>query len=52
MARPEKVAEVEAIAGHLAAAQSVVLADYHGITVEQMTESGPSAANRTSSAAS
>ncbi len=38
MARPEKVAEVEAIAGHLAAAQSVVLADYHGITVEQMTE--------------
>ncbi len=38
MARPEKIAEVEAIAGHLQSAQSTVLADYHGITVEQMTE--------------
>ncbi len=38
MARPEKVAEVQAIADHLAAAQSVVLADYQGMTVEQMTD--------------
>ncbi len=38
MARPEKIAEVEAIAGHLQSSQSTVLADYHGITVEQMTE--------------
>ena len=38
MARPEKIAEVEAIAGHLQTAQSTVLADYHGVTVAQMTE--------------
>ena len=38
MARPDKIAEVEAIAGHLEAAQSLVLADYSGITVAQMTE--------------
>jgi len=38
MARPEKVAQVEAIAESLAAAQSIVLADYQGLTVEHMTE--------------
>lgn len=38
MARPEKIAEVEAIAGHLQSAQSTILADYQGITVAKMTE--------------
>jgi large subunit ribosomal protein L10 len=38
MARPEKIAQVEAIAAHLQSAQSTVLADYSGITVAQMTE--------------
>ena len=37
MARPEKVAEVEAIAERLESAQSIVLADFSGLTVEQMT---------------
>ncbi|NCQ36157.1 50S ribosomal protein L10 [bacterium] len=37
MARPEKVAEVKAIAERIEAAQSMVLADYSGLTVEQMT---------------
>jgi large subunit ribosomal protein L10 len=37
MARPEKVAQVEAIAATLSAAQSIVLADFSGMTVEQMT---------------
>ncbi len=37
MARPEKVAAVEALAGKLKSAQSMVLADYTGLTVEQMT---------------
>lgn len=38
MARPEKIAQVEAIAAHLQSSQSTVLADYSGITVAQMTE--------------
>ncbi len=38
MARPEKVAQVEAIAGNLADAQSIVMADFTGLTVEQMTQ--------------
>ncbi len=37
MARPEKVAEVTAIAERLRSAQSIVLADYTGLTVEKMT---------------
>lgn len=37
MARPEKVAEVKAITERIEAAQSMVLADYSGLTVEQMT---------------
>lgn len=37
MARPEKVAEVDAIAERIQAAQSMVLADYSGLTVAQMT---------------
>ncbi len=37
MARPEKIAEVQAIADSFGRAQSVVLADYTGLTVEQMT---------------
>jgi len=37
MARPEKVAEVEAITERMQAAQSMILADYSGCTVEQMT---------------
>lgn len=37
MARPEKVAAVEALAGKLRSAQSLVLADYTGLTVEKMT---------------
>jgi large subunit ribosomal protein L10 len=38
MARPEKVAEVEAIAQRIQTAQSMVLADFTGLTVLQMTE--------------
>ena len=38
MARPEKVAEVQAITEQIKAAQSMVLADYQGLTVEQMTQ--------------
>jgi large subunit ribosomal protein L10 len=37
MARPEKIAQVEAITAHLQSALSIVLADYQGMTVEQMT---------------
>jgi len=37
MARPEKIAQVESIAATLAAAQSIILADYSGLTVAQMT---------------
>jgi len=37
MARPEKVAEVQAITERIQAAQSMVLADFSGLTVEQMT---------------
>ncbi len=37
MARPEKVAEVEAIAERLRAAQSLVLVDYTGLSVEKLT---------------
>jgi large subunit ribosomal protein L10 len=37
MARPEKVAAVTAIAERLRSAQSIVLADYTGLTVEKMT---------------
>jgi len=38
MARPEKVAQVEAIAELLGAAQSLVLADYAGLSVAEMTD--------------
>ena len=38
MARPEKVAQVEAIAELLQGAQSLVLADYAGLNVAEMTE--------------
>jgi large subunit ribosomal protein L10 len=38
MARPEKVAEVEAIATRIQSAQSMVLADFTGLTVHQITE--------------
>jgi large subunit ribosomal protein L10 len=38
MARPEKIAEVTAIADHLKTAQAVVLADFTGLSVAQMTE--------------
>jgi len=38
MARPEKVAEVQAITERLESAQSLVLANYTGLTVQQMTE--------------
>ncbi len=38
MANPSKVAEVEAIAQRIQAAQSMVLADFTGLTVLQMTE--------------
>ncbi len=38
MARPEKVAEVTAIAERIQSAQSMVLADFTGLTVLQMTE--------------
>jgi large subunit ribosomal protein L10 len=37
MARPEKIAEVQAITERLRAAQSVVLADYTGLSVAKMT---------------
>jgi len=37
MARPEKIAEVKTIAEKLQAAQSMVLADFTGLSVEQMT---------------
>ena len=38
MARPEKVAEVEKITESLQASQSLVMADYSGLTVAQMTD--------------
>ena len=38
MARPEKVAEVKAITERFQAAQSLVLADFTGLTVLQVTE--------------
>jgi large subunit ribosomal protein L10 len=38
MARPEKVAEVQAITERLQSAQSMVLADFTGLTVRQMTD--------------
>jgi len=38
MARPDKIAEVEAIAERIQSAQSMVLADFTGLTVLQMTE--------------
>jgi len=37
MARPQKVAAVEAIAGKLRESQSLVIADYTGLPVEKMT---------------
>ena len=37
MARPEKIAEVEAITERIRGAQSMVLADFTGLTVAQMT---------------
>jgi large subunit ribosomal protein L10 len=37
MARPEKIAEVEAIAERMRGAQSMILADFSGLTVAQMT---------------
>ena len=37
MASPEKVAEVQAIAERIGSAQSMILADFTGLTVEQMT---------------
>ncbi|MBU2501308.1 50S ribosomal protein L10 [bacterium] len=37
MARPEKVAEVQAIAARIQSAQCMILADYTGLTVEKMT---------------
>ena len=37
MARPEKVAEVEAIAASMTAAKAIVLTDFTGCSVEQMT---------------
>ncbi len=38
MARPEKVAEVQAITERFQAAQSLVMADFTGLSVHQMTE--------------
>lgn len=38
MARPDKILAVEEITANLKAAQSVVLVDYSGLTVEQITE--------------
>ncbi len=37
MARPEKIAEVQAITDRFKTAQSIVMADYTGLTVLQMT---------------
>ena len=37
MARPEKIAEVKAITDRFKEAQSIVMADYTGLTVHQMT---------------
>lgn len=37
MARPEKITEVNAIAERIQSAQSMILADFTGLTVEQMT---------------
>jgi large subunit ribosomal protein L10 len=37
MARPEKIAEVEAITERMRGAQSMILADFSGLTVAQMT---------------
>jgi large subunit ribosomal protein L10 len=37
MARPEKIAEVEAIASRMQSAQCMILTDYTGCTVAQMT---------------
>jgi len=37
MARPEKVAEVQAIAERIGKAQSMILADFSGLSVAQMT---------------
>jgi len=38
MARPKKVAQVEVITESLKMCQSIVLTDYRGLTVEQMTD--------------
>ncbi len=38
MARPEKVAEVEALRERLARAQAVVLTDFRGLTVAEITQ--------------
>jgi large subunit ribosomal protein L10 len=38
MARPEKISEVQAIAERIEKAQSMVLADFSGLTVDQMTQ--------------
>jgi len=38
MARPEKIAEVQAITTSFESAQSIVMADYTGLTVHQMTD--------------
>jgi large subunit ribosomal protein L10 len=38
MATQEKIAEVQAITERMEAAQSMILADYSGLTVEQMTK--------------
>ena len=37
MARPEKITEVEAISERMQAAQCMILTDYTGLTVQQMT---------------
>ncbi len=37
MPRPDKIADVQAITGQLKAAQSVIMADFTGLTVLQMT---------------
>ena len=53
MARPEKIAEVQAITDRLQSAQCIVMADYTGLTVASDDgRSGRSAASRTSSAGS
>jgi len=38
MARPEKIARVQAIVEHLRGAQSLVLADFSGLSVAEMTD--------------